>query len=228
MNYCNSLLLQVLRIEPSTLNTDRHSSVTRPSRADSSLTIPTLSTRSTKATIPDLSIRATFIDAPEWTQICSLAKLRLLFLWMVAVRDRVLVNTRSCKIVSVSILPSCKAIRKSVTSSGIASKPDCSDLSVGLDGSNRLASNSTMHTSKSWIACSSFLILAGWHSTCFLWRFWHFWFLCRAAFTLATLFAFLVLGNNCFSFCNSWSHPCSSLELRFIVVSIRRRSGWYV
>ena len=131
-------------------------SVTRPSRADSSLIIPAPSTRSTKATIPDLSIRATFIDAPEGTQICSLAKLRLLFLWMVAVRDRVLVNIRSCKLVSVSILPSCKAIQKSVTSSGVASRPDCSDLRIEFDGLNGSAFNSTMHTSRSWTACSSF------------------------------------------------------------------------
>ena len=41
-----------------------------------------------------------------------------------------------------------------------------------------------------------------------------------------TLFAFLVVVNNCFSLCSSCSHRCFNFEFRFMVVSIHRSIGW--
>lgn len=117
---------------------------------------------------------------------------------------------------------------RSCTNSGEATRPDCSDLSVGEEMSKGSASKSFMHASRSWTACSSFFILAGWHSTCCLWRRWHLRLFFTVEFTLATLFAFLVVENSCFSLCRSWIHPCFSFEFRFKVVSIQRSSGWGV
>ena len=81
---------------------------------------------------------------------------------------------------------------------------------VGFDSSNGSAAKSAIHNSRSWTACSSFFIVAGWHSACFLLRCWHSRFCFTAAFILVTLFVFLVVENSCFSFCRSWSYPVSA------------------
>ena len=187
---CSNLLLQVLRIDLSTSKIDMHSSVARPSRADSSLIILTPSARSTGATNQDVSIRATFIDAPFTSKVTYLIPVN-------GCCERSWLGEYSImQIVSASILPSFKAIWKPVTSSGAANRPDCSDLSVGLERSNGSGSNSTMHTGSSWTAYSSLFILADCHSSCFLWRLWQLRFFLRAALTLATLFAFPIVEKN--------------------------------
>ena len=134
-NLCNNLLLQVFRIEPS------------------SCIIPEPAATSIKVTNPDFSIWATFMTAPDGVAIWSvsfkfLIKFFLLFLWIVVDRGLDFENT-NCMNVSTWDSPSWCAVLRSVTSTWEATRPDCSDLSVGLDSSNGSALKSTKHACRS-------------------------------------------------------------------------------
>ena len=93
LNCSNNLLFSVFHIDPSILYMDRHSSVTLPSTADSIVSTPVLSARSTRAVSHCFSIWTTFRTVPDGANNCSDAKVCLFFLWIVAVRGSVLVNT---------------------------------------------------------------------------------------------------------------------------------------
>ena len=89
LNCSNNLLFTIFRIDPSILHMDMHSSVTLPQ----GLSTPVLSARKTRAVSPCFSIWTTFRTAPDGANICSDANVRFLFLWIVAVRGLVFVNT---------------------------------------------------------------------------------------------------------------------------------------
>ena len=131
--YCNSLLLQVLCIEPPALKTDRHSAVTLQSSTDSGLIRfdpCAMSNRSANPAFFHLSHVLDYTSRGKWIILTNLS---LLFLWIVAVSGFVLVKTRSSRKVSTRTWPSCSADDTSLVSVVEATRPYCREQSVGFD-----------------------------------------------------------------------------------------------
>lgn len=120
-----------------------------------------------------------------------------------------------------------KGLFKSSTISEEAGISDCKDLRNSIESLNGSASNSFIHVTRSWTACSSFFNLVVWHWTCFqlFWEELRYLFILFHSCYIATLFVFLVVVNNCFSFLSN--QPCLTLDFRFIVFSIHKSIGWH-
>ena len=220
LNCSNNLLFTIFRIDPSILHMDMHSSVTLPQ----GLSTPVLSARKTRAVSPCFSIWTTFRTAPDGANICSDAKVRLLFLWIVAVRGLVS-GTHSFDARRQLEIGQLIAVLESRTSLGKVTSPDCSDLNVGEKMPKGSASKSCMDAWRSWTACSSFFTLTGLHSTCYIWRCWHLRFCCTTTFILAMFFCIHCCCKQLL-LCKICIHPSLSFEFRFTVVSVQRSSDW--